>query len=988
MTEVRPAERRQLTVLFCDMVASTPLSLRLDPEELAEVIQAYRQRVGEIVASHGGMVARHVGDGVLAYFGYPRAHENDAERAIRAALAVTRTGWPGNGTHDLRVHVGVATGVMVIGSLPQGGEPLSAIGSTLNLAARLESLAGPGEVVVAQETQRLCRGLFEYRDLGAQALKGFDAPVRAWQVLAERTVGSRFHMLRDRALTPLVDRTAELAQLQQWWALAREGRGQAVLLSSEAGVGKSRLTEALAGSLPEGCVRVWYHCSPNLQGSPLAPVIRQFSIAADLNESDDDATKLAKIAGLVPPELPDAQDMVALLAGLLSVRFDLAAAPLNVSAQRRRQLLFRGLARLVAAVARARGALFVVVEDLHWVDPSFDELIGMVLPELADLPILAVLTARPEFRPHWGDAPHLHTMVLQPLSRADAMTMVGHVCGEQRLPEATMREIAERTDGMPLFIEDLTRSVLESGPGAGAPRFAIPATLNDALMSRLDRLGPAKAIAEIGAVIGREWSYELLARVAGLPEETLKEELSRLVDAGLLVSPKSPVLAYAFKHALVRDAAYASLLRKQQAALHARIAQVLVEDFPETAETQPELLAWHFQAAGDADRAVDHLVAAAKLSARRSGFTEAIAQLEAALRLLASLPASHARARRELAVHRTLGGIYAEQRGFASAECGRAYETALALCREVPDAPEIFSVLAGLGSYEITRAGFATCRALAQECLARAAEQVGKPPFVMGHLLLGGTLFLEGELAAARGHLEAALRLYEEGETAPRPRQVMYVQDQKSTGLCYLALALTLMGDVEAGLRAAEEGLAHSRALGGLHTVNFSLCYCAAVDHIRGDPRAALDRATASLASAREQGFATWIGISQSIRGASMVKLGQQGEGLVELARGMEAHAATDAVTYQPFAIGLYGEALTAAGQLSRAHGVLARAVGQAQATGERFYLAELLRLQGEAFAASGEHARAKAALREAIATAQAQGASLFERRCADTRFG
>ena len=772
MDAIRPAERRQLTVLFCDMVASTPLSLRLDPEELAEVIQGYRQRVGEIVETHGGMVARHVGDGVLAYFGYPRAHENDAERAIRAALAVTRTEWPGAGAHDLRVHVGVATGVMVIGNLPHGGEPLSAIGSTLNLAARLEALAGPGEVVVSQDTQRLCRGLFEYRDLGAQPLKGFDAPVTAWQVLGERTVGSRFHMLRDRALTPLVDRAAELAELQRLWALAQRGHGQAVLLSSEAGVGKSRLTEALADTLDETCVRVWYHCSPNLQGSPLAPVIRQFTIAGDLHESDDDATKLRKVAGLVPPDLPDAQDMVALLAGLLSVRFDLRAAPLNVSPQRRKHLLFRGLTRLVEAVARARGPLLVVVEDLHWVDPSFDELIGMVLEHLGELPILAVLTARPEFRPHWGDAPHLHHVVLQPLSRPDAITMVGHICGERSLPDATMREIADRTDGMPLFIEDLTQGVLESTAGAsgaaagGAPRFPIPATLNDSLMSRLDRLGSAKAIAEIGR--GHRPRVQLRASRQGRGAAG-RDAQGRAVPIGRRGPAREPALG----RPRVRVQARARARRG--------ICEPLAQEAGDAARAHragaPRALPGDRGGAAGAPRVAfpgggrdwttRWTISSPRPSCRRAAraSSKAIAQLESALQLLGTLPASDARARRELGVHRTLGGIYAEQRGFASPGVRpRVRDCARAVPRRCPTRPRSSRCSRGWArTRSRARASRRAARSRRNASRARRSRK-SKPPFVMGHLLLGGTLFLEGELAAARRTSRKRVRLYEEDQ--------------------------------------------------------------------------------------------------------------------------------------------------------------------------------------------------------------------------------
>jgi tetratricopeptide (TPR) repeat protein len=581
-------------------------------------------------------------------------------------------------------------------------------------------------------------------------------------------------------------------------------------------------------------------------------------------------------------------------------------------------------------------------------------------------------------------------MALSPLERRDSLTMIGLLCGDRKMPPATIELIADKTDGLPLFIEDLTRDVLESEQQAqgGAVRdpstIAIPATLSDSLMSRLDRLGPAKTVAEIGAVIGREFSYELLAKVADLPEEQLRDELYALIEAGLLIAGRSTaVLSYAFKHALVRDAAYASLLKKRQVALHGRVARVLVEHFPETAERLPEVVAHHFRCANDVRNAVDYLVRAAKLSARRSGFVEAIGQLETASSLLAGEPRSKERLRLELGVQRTLGGIYAEHRGFSSAECGRAYTAALALCRELGDAPEIFSVLSGLGSYEITRAGFATCRTLAEECLARAAQQSSKPPFVMGHLLLGGTLFLTGEFPVAREHLDEAVRIYEQDQAARRSKQVLYVQDQKSTGLCYLGLTLTIMGHLSDGLLAAEASLEHSRALGGMHTVNFSLCYLAAVQHIRGDPVSALASATESLASAREQGFATWIGISQMIRGASLAVAGRVDEGLADLREGMKAHAAMEATTYEPFAMALLAKGLEAAGRSDEALGVLSQALAVSEKSQERFYAAELLRSKAAVLAALHRRAEAEECLRAAIELAHRQEARLFELRSA-----
>jgi class 3 adenylate cyclase/tetratricopeptide (TPR) repeat protein len=1005
MADLRPPERRQLTVMLCDLVGWTGLSQRVDPEELAEVVQAYRQRCTTLITRHGGTVAQYVGDAVLAYFGYPRAHEDDAERAVRAALSIAAAERSASQVAGTEVHIGIATGIVVVGNLlgegalaaergadAGAGAEISAVGGALNLAARLQTLAEPGAVVVSEQTRRLTRGIFEYKDLGPHELKGFDAPVQAWRVVGESRARSRFHALRGAALTALVDREAEMQELRRIWESVREGHGRALLLTADPGVGKSRLTDEVATRIVgRQCLRLWYYCSPHLQGSPLAPLIRQLTQAVGFTDKDDDAAKLHKLEALVPGAAQQG-DIVPLLAGLLSIETGERYPPLNISPQRRKHRLFEVLVSLLKAAASRRPVL-VVVEDLHWIDPSSDELLGMAIDHLKGLPVLAIFTARPEFHPHWEDREQLVHMRLNPLDRSDALTMIGLLCGDRSVPERTIAQIADRADGLPLFIEDLTRDILEvaeARPGAGATEralssFAIPATLNDSLMSRLDRLGSAKAVAQIGAAIGREFPYELLARVAARPQEEVKEDLYRLVEAGLVMSrPSASVRMYGFKHALVRDAAYSSLLKKDQAALHARVAQSLVDDFPEVGESQPEVLAHHFQAAGDIDNAVHHLARAAKLSAARSGFVEAIGQLRSALALLATQAESQARMRQELRLHLALGGVYAEHRGFSSAECGGSYNAALDLCRALGEAPEIFVVLSGVGSFEITRANFPKCRALAEECLSRAAQQASGPPFIMGHLLLGGTMYLTGEFAAARGELQEALRLYEEHERdrmARRGRQVLYVQDQKSTGLCYLALALTSLGFLDSGLRAAQEGLGHSRSLGGLHTINYSLCYLAAVHQFRRDSRESLQYATESLEMAREQGFATWIGVSLMIRGDALIAEGNIAEGIGQVNAGLAAHDEIAAVTYRPYGMALLANGLMVAGRLDGALDVLAQALAMIERTGERFYLAELLRLKGEVLARRGSHVEAEVALREAIELSRLQGARLFELR-------
>jgi len=992
MTSPRPLERRQLTVMLCDLVGWSALSVQRDAEDLADVMQAYRGRCAAVIARHGGMVAQYVGDGILAYFGYPRAHEDDAERAIRAALEIAEA------EQSPRVHIGIATGTVVVGHLSdamtapsdaasrQSWDEISAVGSAPNLASRLQGLADPGAVIVSEETRHLCGAMFEYHDLGHHALKGFGDSIQAWQVLREPAVRSRFHALRAPTLTPLVDRRAEVEQLRDLWERTKQGRGGAVLLTGEAGTGKSRLAEVVASEIAvRPSVRIWFYCSPNRQSTPLAPIVRQIFAGTGIAATDDDATKLEKLRRIVPIELGASNEAVPLLAHLLSIRYEHAYPSLNMSPQRLRRRLFDALMQLLEAHA-TRAPLLLVVEDLHWLDPSSYEFMGMLLDRVERLHMLVVLTARPEFQAHWDDHPALVHLPLGPLERGDAIAMIKILCGDTAIPPRTVDHIADKTDGLPLFIEDLTRDVLETVEASGEPNAAlassIPATLNDSLMSRLDRLGSAKSVAQTAAVIGREFAYELLARVAELPDDELTDAVDRLVAARLLVRRRAAqVLTYAFQHALVRDAAYSSLLRKAQEALHAKVARVMTQDFPDIAELQPELVAHHLQAARDPDRAADYLVKAAKLSARRSGFVEAIAQLQGALKLLAGRDPSPERMRRELRIHLALGGVYAEYRGFSSQACGDAYRRALELCRQLGDAPEVFAVLSGLGSFEITRANFAACRALGAECLERAAKQTSRPPFIMGHLLLGGTAFLTAQFADARRHLDAALADYDADRKTGRRAQVLYVQDQKSTALCYLGLIDTIMGDVAEGRRAAERGLEHSRTLGGPHTINFSQTYLAAVLHIAGDYDEALQRADEALELAREQGFATWIGVSQIIRGYALVHAGQAAEGLGEIVAGMKAHSEMDALAYRAFGLALFAGASMFAGAADDAERALDEALTLVSRTGENFYLAELWRLRGELLATRNDAPAAEAALRRAIDVAREQGAELFEER-------
>jgi class 3 adenylate cyclase/predicted ATPase len=999
-SRTRSPERRQITVLLCDIVGYSSLAQRVDAEELVDLIVMYRRHCATSVARHEGFVAEYVGDGVLAFFGYPDAHEDDAERAIRAALDIVAR--DAHMSPQVDVRIGIATGPVVIGDLLEGRSPsvsrgpvehrsnISAVGEPPNLAARLQTLAEPGTVVVSDQTRRLCGGMFEYRNLGRHDLKGFAEPVQAWRVLGESRAESRFHALRAADLTPLVNRRAELEEMTRLWQAAKAGRGSTLLLSGEPGIGKSRLADELASRLTlDGALQLRYSCSSYLTSSPLAPLVRQLPRAAGFADEDDDEVKVRKLERFAAAAALDWNEVVPLIANLLSISYEAFYPPPALSPFRQRQRLFEVLLDLLKAAA-ARRPILLVVEDLHWIDPSSEELLGMVVEAASQMPVLTIVTTRNENVDQWRHRPHVSEMRLLTLDRSDSLTMIDWLCRGQAMPEGAMAAIADRADGLPLFIEDLTKDILETSavPAPGDPsktpgqRVDIPDTLKDTLMSRLDRLGPAKQAAQIAAVIGREFSYRLLSRVADRAGQELNDQIQRLVGSGLVAERRSAAdVSYEFKHMLVRDAAYASLLNKERIALHARIADVLVAAFPETVSNQPEMLAYHLQSAGEIDRAIALWISTAKLSARRSGFIEAIAQLEEALRLCTAQEPTPERLRLELRVHLALGGIYAEHRGFSSTECGRAYTRALELCRRLGDAPQIFAALSGLGSFEITRGNLPRSRALGEECLRLALPQTSKPPFVMGHLLLGGTLFLSGQFATARSHLDEAIRLYEEDRSSHKGTQVLYVQDQKATGMCYLGLALTIMGHLDAGLAAAREGVNHARALGAIHAMNFSLCYLSGVYLFRRDAAEALRCATESLELAREQGFATWRGASQVVRGSALTWLGSIHEGLAEVEAGINAHSGIDALSYRTFSIAALVHGLLTAGRLDEALDAVEEGLATGEEREERFYLAELLRLKGETLARKGRAPEAEHWLREAILVAGRQEAKLFELR-------
>jgi class 3 adenylate cyclase len=700
-TQEPAAERRQLSVMFCDIAGSTALSTRLDPEDLSTVMRAYQATVRSIISRFGGFIARYVGDGVLIYFGWPEAHETDAESAVRAALAVIAAvnEGPIHGEH-LGVRIGIATGLVVVGSPIGEGDARqqTAIGETPNRAARLQGLARPNDVIIDVTTRRQVGELFECSDFGPVELKGLPEPIRAWSVNGERAVESRFAALRPSQLASIVGRAEELELLARRWERAKAEEGQVVLLSGEAGIGKSRLTAALRdqiGREPHSWMS--YFCSPHHQDSALHPVIVQFGRAAGFLRTDTDEARWAKLEALLAPTALSTGD-VTLLGNLLSLsRRDSRELP-DISPGQQRRRTLEALLHHVTSLARQLPVV-VSFEDVHWADPSSGDLLDRLISEIPKHQVFLVLTFRPEFQAPWAGLAHVATLLLNRLDRRESATLVRQIGSPDRsLPTDIVEEIVSKTDGVPLFLEELTRAALdaETVPGsvpdmlAAVPRASsgVPASLHASLMPRLDRLGSdAREVAQIGAVIGREFEYELLAAAVGWDETRLQRALDLLTEAGLVLRRGMPPAAsFLFKHALVQDVAYGTLLRARRRQLHAVIGRALADHFPEQRETQPELLARHFTEAAQPAQAVDYWLLAGQRSAEHSADREAIRQLQRGLDILMTLPASANRDRLELAFHLTLATPLASVHHYAAPPAVAAYERASVLCERLDDA--------------------------------------------------------------------------------------------------------------------------------------------------------------------------------------------------------------------------------------------------------------------------------------------------------------
>jgi class 3 adenylate cyclase len=764
------AERRQLTVMFCDIAGSTALSTRLDPEDLSVVVRSYQSIVRSTLSRFGGFIARYVGDGVLIYFGWPEAHETNAESAVRAALAVIAAvnESPIHG-ESLSIRIGIATGLVVVGSPIGEGDARqqTAIGETPNLAARLQGLAGPNGIVIDAATRQQIGGFFKFRDLGTIALKGLLNPVPAWEVLEEADVESRFEALRAEMMTPLVGRQEELDLLQRRWVRATSGEGQVVLLSGEPGIGKSRLMVELEHRVAaETHVCLRYSCLPHYQDSPFRPIIARWEQAAGFARGDGSQEKLRKLEAMLLPGGTSAEDL-ALIADLLSVPTEGRYPKLQYSPQRKKQKMFEALNRWLADLARTNCVL-MLFEDAHWADASTLELLETTIDQLSGLRVLLVISSRPEFSSPWIGRPGVSLIALSRLDRRESAALAARLARENAMPTALLDRIVAQTDGVPLFIEELTKAVLEAAARDDGTTLAVPDTLQTSLMARLDSLPAARTVAQIGAVIGRSYGYELIDAIAGFPPPSLQDALAQLVSSGLVFERGAPPDAsYTFKHALVQEVAYNSLLRSRRAALHARVVEVLCARDPGIAEDHPDLLAYHCEKAGFVEQAVDNYMRAGRQALGRSAYVEARQLFSAASRLTAALPEGDARIEAELHALSGLSYALSYGLGFGSSEAGRVAISAADLCERLPNPLDFLPVLRNRWNFHIYRSDFASALKVSARLKQWGEERSDVRGYVTGHFCAGIAKISLGEFVAARSDLELAINILESSEADP-----------------------------------------------------------------------------------------------------------------------------------------------------------------------------------------------------------------------------
>jgi len=982
------AERRHLTVMFADLVGSTEISARLDPEDLREVIASYHSCVTGLVARFGGFVARYVGDGVLIYFGYPRAQEDDPERAVRAGLAIveavgrlqTMAGPPGT----LRARVGIATGLVVVGDLIGSGASLesSVVGDTPNLAARLQTVAEPGAVVIAEATRHLVGGMFEYRALEPAILKGLRAPVRAWAVVAEIAINSRFEALHP-GYVPLVDRIEEFDLLLRRWDEARAGQGRVILLSGDPGIGKSRLIAALEQQVAAKARTLRYLCLPQHQDTALHPVIRQLERIARFERGEAPATKLKKLRRAVAVMSGSSTDS-ALFADLLSIPDGNRHLVDGLSPRRKRELLFDAMARQFRTVVQD-GPLLVVLEDIHWADPTTLDFLQVMVESVVSLPILLVVTTRPEVPPAWTTHPHVTVQELHALPGEYAASLVSEVADAVALPQDVVEQILAHSDGVPLFIEELTKTMLErnarSDGEQAAPSLSgdlVPATLQASLMERLDRLSSGREIVQIGSVIGREFSFDLVRALVGSTNQHLEQAFEELVQSGLVSARgHGSDATYSFKHALIQDAAYGSMLRERRRAIHLQLAETLEKDA--TADVRPQLLARHFGQAARPDKAIDYYLEAADRAGGRVALAEMVSCLREGLRQLEFLPDSVETKRRELALQVSLGSVLVDHQGGAGEEVRAAFERAHDICLALGDSRQLIRIHDGLTNYHFAHFELNKVLHYVEEMREVGRETGDAQAVLMAHRSGGFANLLLGRLADAVREFELLINRYDENRDGPH--SALAIRDPKVSAYTALGLCLTVMGLPVAGSAAAQKGVAHAERLNHRVSLTLALRRAGVQRMIQKDVSGVINLSNRLLKESAE--YETFKGSRDGTILYCWGRLNRQWDAdvLAQMLTCLDQLDAARNWVMMPLYLASAAEVAGGHGFRDKAVALLDRAAELMSLTGEWWCEAELTRLRARFSARDRDES--VTLLERALATARDQGAKLWQLRAA-----
>jgi len=995
------AERRQLTVMFCDLVGSTALARRLDPEDLQEIIRRFLDACSQAIGRFNGYIAKYMGDGLLVYFGYPHAHEHDAERAIHAGLSILDLVKAASREHsssqesEIAVRIGIATGRVIVGEIigQDTAKERSVFGETPNLAARLQTLAAPNQLVIDSVTKRLVGSEFECLDHGTFSLKGFDIPVQVWRVLSSRPSTSRFESYRSGRLVPFIGREHETALLLGRWHEAVEGEGQVVLLCGEAGIGKSRLVRHLRDRLTgDQYETIQSQCSPHHTNTVLYPVMTYLRQAAGLASEDSIPTQRHKLATLLADNGLDDRITAALFADLLSIQGNEQDQLLNVSPDKRKDMTLEALVQYLQRLA-TRSPVLLIVEDAHWLDPTTLDLMTRVIDRIRQMRVLAVITFRPDFRPVWAEYSHVTFLTLSRLPRRHSVELIATMTGGKVLPQEVQQAILAKTDGVPLYVEALTEKVLEAGwLVEGTDSFAleapfkelnVPDSLQALLMERVDRLGPVKEIVQTGAAIGREFSYELLRAVVDVTDNQLNNALDVFVSSGLILQEGERSLSrYRFKHTLVQEAAYNTLPKKSRRILHARIAKTLEEKFSQRVQWEPELLAFHSEQAGLTHPAITYWHLAARRDAERSANIEALNHFNRALALLKELPTGPERDALELELLIARGAPMVTVKGYASQEIERNYLRARELSHDKSDSEQYFLSVWGLWVFHLVRGPLATACDLAEHLLSLAKREQNPDMLIRAHESVGSTYSFLGRFDEAKAHLLDAKSLYDPARH--RSHTLPYTQDPGITARIILARTLWIVGEVDQVEALSEEAIGMARQLEHPFTLAFALATVSWIYSTVRDASRTLALAEEAVAISTKYSFEVTLAWATSLQGWALAEKGDE-QGLGRLVKGLSDTQAAGASLNNTYTLALLAEIYLRQKRIDEGLSTLAEAEKLVHSQGERCWQAELLRLKGELLLEQSEQSASAAeqCFAEALKIAQDQHAGMLELRAA-----